>query len=82
MLVLSRKKGQSVIIQDQIEVTVLGVDGEIVKLGISAPKEIQIVRKELISSVKEANREAAEQRLDLQNLSAKLKKMKKNSPEL
>ncbi|MGG6313264.1 carbon storage regulator CsrA [Paenibacillus macerans] len=59
MLVLSRKKGESVVIQDQIEVTVLGVEGDIVRLGISAPKHIDIFRKEVYLSIQESNREAA-----------------------
>ncbi|TFE29030.1 carbon storage regulator CsrA [Cohnella luojiensis] len=76
MLVLSRKKGQSVIIQDQIEVTILEIDGETIKLGISAPREVQIVRKELLASIKETNRDAAGLQLDVRSLSDKIKKMK------
>lgn len=59
MLVLSRKKGESIIIQDQIEVTLLGVEGDTVRIGISAPKHVDIFRKELYSSIQEANRESA-----------------------
>lgn len=59
MLVLSRKKGESVVIQDQIEVTVLGVEGDVVRIGISAPKHIDIFRKEVYLSIQESNREAA-----------------------
>lgn len=59
MLVLSRKKGESVVIQDHIEITVLGVEGDIVRLGISAPKHIDIFRKEVYLSIRESNREAA-----------------------
>ncbi|MDP9699866.1 carbon storage regulator [Paenibacillus intestini] len=59
MLVLSRKKGESIIIQDNIEVTVLAVEGDIVRIGISAPKQIDIFRKEVYASIQEANRESA-----------------------
>lgn len=59
MLVLSRKKGESIIIQDHIEVTVLGVEGDIVKLGITAPKHVDIFRQEIYASIQEANRESA-----------------------
>ncbi|MDP4098597.1 carbon storage regulator CsrA [Paenibacillus sp. P96] len=59
MLVLSRKKGESIIIQDHIEVTVLEVDGDTVRIGISAPKHVDIFRKELYVSIQEANRESA-----------------------
>ncbi|WP_339267568.1 carbon storage regulator CsrA [Paenibacillus sp. FSL R5-0470] len=58
MLVLSRKKGESVVIQDQIEVTVLSVEGDTVKLGITAPKHVDIFRKEIYLSIQEANRES------------------------
>ncbi|OAB47710.1 carbon storage regulator CsrA [Paenibacillus antarcticus] len=59
MLVLSRKKGESIIIQDQIELTVLGVEGDTVRIGISAPKHIDIFRKEVYESIQESNRESA-----------------------
>lgn len=62
MLVLSRKKGESVIIQDQIEVTVLEVEGDVIRLGISAPGYIDIFRKEVYLSIQESNREAAVQK--------------------
>ncbi|RED57604.1 carbon storage regulator CsrA [Cohnella lupini] len=78
MLVLSRKKGQSVIIQDNIEITVLEIEGDVIKLGIAAPKELQILRKELLVSVQESNRDAAVQKVDIQTLSDQLKKIKKN----
>jgi len=57
MLVLSRKKGESIVIQDQIELTILSVDGDTVKVGISAPKHVDIFRKEVYLSIQEANRE-------------------------
>ncbi len=56
---LSRKKGESIIIQDQIELTVLGVEGDTVRIGISAPKHIDIFRKEVYESIQESNRESA-----------------------
>ncbi|MDN8590787.1 carbon storage regulator CsrA [Paenibacillus sp. 11B] len=59
MLVLSRKKGESIIIQDQIEVTILAVEGDTVRIGISAPKHIDIFRQEIYASIQEANRESA-----------------------
>jgi len=59
MLVLSRKKGESLIIQDQIEVTILSVEGDTVRIGISAPPHIEIYRKEIYLSIKDSNRESA-----------------------
>ncbi|MGN8770369.1 carbon storage regulator CsrA [Paenibacillus barengoltzii] len=61
MLVLSRKKGESIVINDEIEITILGVEGENVRLGISAPKNVEIFRKEIYLSIQEANRESAAQ---------------------
>ncbi|KGE20412.1 carbon storage regulator CsrA [Paenibacillus wynnii] len=59
MLVLSRKKGESIVIGDQIEVVVLSVEGDTIKLGISAPKHVDIFRKEVYLSIQETNRESA-----------------------
>ncbi|KDR94759.1 carbon storage regulator, CsrA [Peptoclostridium litorale DSM 5388] len=59
MLVLSRKKGESVIIDDNIEITVIDVsENGKVKLGINAPKSVSILRKEVKKAVESENREA------------------------
>ena len=47
MLVLTRKKGEVIMIGDHIELVVLGVEGETVRLGISAPKNVEVYRKEV-----------------------------------
>ena len=59
MLALSRKKNEAIIINNNIEITVLEVKGDQVKIGISAPKEIPIYRKEVYIQIQEANKEAA-----------------------
>ncbi len=59
MLALSRKSGESVILGNDIEITVLEVKGEQVKIGIKAPKDVTIYRKELFEQIQEANKEAA-----------------------
>lgn len=59
MLVLSRKLNEKIIIDDQIEITVVGIENGKVQLGIDAPKEIEIMRKELLEDVKEENQKAA-----------------------
>lgn len=59
MLVLSRKKGESIVIGDNIELTVLSVEGDTIKLGIQAPKQVDIYRKEILKSVQENNESAA-----------------------
>lgn len=59
MLALTRKKNESIVINNNIEITVLEVKGEQVKIGISAPKEIPIYRKEVYEQIQKSNREAA-----------------------
>ncbi|CAH1209580.1 Translational regulator CsrA [Paenibacillus auburnensis] len=74
MLVLSRKKGESIVIQDQIELTILSVEGDTVKVGISAPKHVDIFRKEVYLSIQESNRESvAPQQADLNALIHRLR---------
>jgi carbon storage regulator len=59
MLVLTRKPNESVIIGDTIAVRVLAIEGDQVKLGITAPKHVTIHRQEVYEQIKEANVEAA-----------------------
>ncbi|MDQ2621658.1 MAG: carbon storage regulator CsrA [Actinomycetota bacterium] len=49
MLVLTRKKEQSIIIGDNVEIMVLGVSGDKVRLGITAPRDVEVFRKEVIA---------------------------------
>lgn len=65
MLIITRKKGQSIMIGDDIEITVSKFDDGSVKLGINAPKEMNILRKELYDEVTKENKESMEIRLDL-----------------
>ena len=59
MLALSRKKGEALMINNDIEITVLAIKGEQVKIGISAPKEVPVYRKEVYIQIQEANKEAS-----------------------
>lgn len=59
MLVLRRKVDEAIVIDQNIEIVVLGVEGDVVKLGIKAPKQREIVRKELLESILEENQSAA-----------------------
>ena len=68
MLALSRKQGESIIVGDDIELTILEVKGEQVKIGISAPKSIPIYRKEIYISIQESNKEAIEGTGSLDNI--------------
>ena len=58
MLALSRKKGEALVINNTVEITVLEIRGEQVKLGITAPKEVPVYRKELYVQIQDSNKEA------------------------
>ncbi len=60
MLVLTRRLNESIIIGDTIAVTVLGVEGDQVKLGITAPRNVAVHRQEVYEQIKKANVEAAQ----------------------
>jgi carbon storage regulator len=60
MLVLTRKANQSIMIGDTIEVSVLSVLGEKVRLGIQAPRDVPVFRKEVFLEIQAQNLEAAE----------------------
>ncbi|MFD1020305.1 carbon storage regulator CsrA [Thalassobacillus hwangdonensis] len=59
MLVLNRKPNESIKIADDIEVKVISVDGDQVKIGISAPRHIEIHRQEIYIKIQEENKQAA-----------------------
>lgn len=67
MLALSRKQGESIMVGGNIELTILEVKGEQVKVGISAPKSIPVYRKEIYMQIREENKEAA-QNIDIESL--------------
>ena len=67
MLALSRKKDEAVIINDDIEITIIEIKGDQVKIGISAPKSVPIYRKEVYMQSQNANKEAA-QSVDIKNI--------------
>jgi carbon storage regulator len=56
VLVLTRRSEESIVIGGNIVITILGVEGDKVKVGIDAPREVQILRKELFDAVQEQNR--------------------------
>ena len=58
MLVLTRKAGESIMIGDGIEITILESKGDQIKLGIKAPKDVDIHRKEIYEIIQQANRQA------------------------
>ncbi len=70
MLALTRKKGESLVINNNIEITILEIRGDQIKLGISAPKEVPVYRKEVFVQIQKEN----ESSLSVEGLSA-LKKL-------
>lgn len=67
MLALSRKQDESIVIGNNIEITVLEAKGDQVKIGISAPKSVPVYRKEIYAQIQEENREAVAN-LDVESL--------------
>jgi carbon storage regulator len=74
MLILGRRKGESILIGDNIEISILDIQGDYIRLGIQAPREVSIVRKEIKEQIREENIKAAEKP---EGLPALLEEMKK-----
>lgn len=72
MLVLTRRKGQSIVLGDNIEISVVEVNGDAVRIGIKAPKEISVYRREIYDAICEENISAARAAAEM---AQKLKKM-------
>ena len=60
MLALSRKKNEAIVINNNVEITILEIKGDQVKIGISAPKEVPVYRKEVYVQIQEANKAASD----------------------
>ena len=58
MLALSRKKNEALIVNNNVEITILEIKGEQVKLGITAPREVPVYRKEVYVQIQDSNKEA------------------------
>ncbi|WP_310604061.1 carbon storage regulator CsrA [Anaerosporobacter sp.] len=69
MLALSRKAGESIVINNDIEVTILEIKGDQIKVGVTAPKSVPIYRKELYLQIQESNKEAANSAIGVEELS-------------
>ncbi|MCR5728624.1 MAG: carbon storage regulator CsrA [Lachnospiraceae bacterium] len=68
MLALSRKSNESIMLGNDIEITVLEIKGDQVKIGVKAPKSVAIFRKEIYLQIQEENKKAAEQNVDKETI--------------
>lgn len=59
MLALTRKSGESIVINNDVEITVLDIKGDQVKIGITAPKSVPVYRKEVYIQIQETNKAAS-----------------------
>lgn len=71
MLIISRKKGESILIGDDIEISIMKIDDNTVKIGINAPQQVTILRKEIYEKVKEENKKALQNNIYTVNKSIK-----------
>jgi len=79
MLVLSRKRDESIIIGDDVVITVVDIKGEQVKIGVTAPKTVSIHRKEVYEAIQKENLAAA--KTEVQNLSGLVKVLQKKQSQ-
>ena len=77
MLVLNRKKGESIIISDDIVVQIIDIQGDNIKLGIDAPREVSVLRKELYDEIIKANQEASQNFTELKDVMKKVNQFSK-----
>lgn len=68
MLALARKVNESIMLGNDIEITLLEIKGDQVKIGISAPKSVPIYRKEIYLQIQEENKQAVGQEIDVEAL--------------
>lgn len=77
MLILTRKKDESIIINGNIEIQIMSIEEGKVKIGIEAPKDIEIFRSEVFEKIEAANQEASKPQANIKVLSEKMKNLKK-----
>jgi len=78
MLVLTRKAEESIMISDEIEIKVVSIEGNQIRLGIDAPQDIEVHRKEIYEEIEAENKEAADvQRQNLKDIAKLVEKKEK-----
>ena len=78
MLVLSRQRDETIMIGDEVEITVVDIRGDKVRLGITAPRQVAVHRKEVYEAIKRENAEASQVQID--DLDATNRNLRKSSP--
>jgi carbon storage regulator len=81
MLVLTRKKNQSIIIADNIEIVVVDIKGDQIKLGVNAPKNISVHRKEVYEEIQRENKLAATTQININKVRELESILKGNLPK-
>ena len=71
MLVLSRQRDETIVIGDEVEITIVDIRGDKVRLGINAPRQVQVHRKEVYSAIKQENTDSTRVRIDDLNVADK-----------
>jgi carbon storage regulator len=84
MLVLSRRSGESIIINDNVEVKIVEIKGDYVKVGITAPRSIPVHRKEIFEAIQRENARAAQSQTNKEGVAELEKNLdeRSSSPEL
>ena len=78
MLVLTRKRNQSIVVNDNIELTIIDIQGDQVRVGINAPKDVKVFRKEVYVEMTEENQRASNVQMDALNMLKNAIKKQKN----
>jgi carbon storage regulator len=81
MLVLSRKKNESIVIDGNIEIKIVGMDGDTVKIGIEAPRHVEIHRKEIYVSIQSENEMASKGAASLDDLKKIIRPVRESDSE-
>lgn len=77
MLVLTRRAGESIVIGDDVRVVILDVHGDTVRVGIDAPRSVQVHRAEVYAEVQAANAAAVSKEADVDSIAARIREMAK-----